>query len=132
MKFSRTVAYAVQAALTLADVGTDEPVPCSRLAAIGKMPERFLLQILRMLVNHGVLLSTRGVEGGYRLSRPASEISLLDVIEAIDGPIKATLEINRDGAGRYQARLEAAMNRIAGLLQRELGDVSLAELLGSR
>ncbi|HEY5316199.1 MAG TPA: Rrf2 family transcriptional regulator, partial [Pirellulales bacterium] len=60
MKFSRTVTYAVQAALALAQASGDRPVPCSRLAASGKLPERFLLQILRTLVTHGILLSTRG------------------------------------------------------------------------
>src|SRR5262249_11351063 len=47
MKLSRTVAYALQATLQLADVDPNVPVPCSKLAAEGGMPERFLLQILR-------------------------------------------------------------------------------------
>jgi hypothetical protein len=51
------------------------------------MPERFLLQILRVLVTHGILRSTRGVDGGYALTKPADQISLLEVIEAIDGPL---------------------------------------------
>ena len=77
MKLSRTVAYALQATLQLALSGDQEPVPCSRLAAEGKMPERFLLQILRNLVAHGILSSTRGVDGGYTLDRAPEEISLL-------------------------------------------------------
>src|SRR5688500_6281124 len=93
MKLSRTVAYAVRATLQLAQLQTTGPVPCSRLATEGKMPERFLLQILRNLVTHGILRSTRGVEGGYALLRPAEEISLLEVIEAIEGPYRTTLEM---------------------------------------
>ena len=65
MKLSRTVAYAVRATLQLAQLEADGPVPCSKLANEGKMPERFLLQILRNLVTHGILRSTRGVDGGY-------------------------------------------------------------------
>ncbi len=65
MKFSRTVSYALQATLQLAQEDRAAPVPCSQLAAEGKMPERFLLQILRNLVTHGILRSTRGVDGGY-------------------------------------------------------------------
>ncbi|HEX3654603.1 MAG TPA: Rrf2 family transcriptional regulator [Pirellulales bacterium] len=130
MKFSRTVAYGVQATLGLAQASGDRPVPCSQLAADGKLPERFLLQILRTLVTHGILQSTRGVEGGYRLSRSAAEISLLEIIEAIDGPIVATLEVNQPAASRYHARLAAVLGRVASLARRELGSVSLADLLG--
>ena len=67
MKLSRTVAYAVRATLQLAQNPSDSPVPCSKLASDGNMPERFLLQILRNLVTHGILRSTRGVDGGYTL-----------------------------------------------------------------
>ena len=87
MKLSRTVVYALHAILQLAQAKGESPVPCSRLAAKGGMPERFLLQVLRSLVTHGILSSTRGVDGGYRLAQSADEISLLDVIEAIDGPL---------------------------------------------
>jgi Rrf2 family protein len=50
------------------------------------MPERFLLQVLRSLVNHGILVSTRGVDGGYSLARSLDEISLLQILEATEGP----------------------------------------------
>lgn len=130
MKFSRTVAYAVQATLNLAETGGEDPVPCSRLASTGKMPERFLLQILRTLVTHGILVSTRGVEGGYRLSRPAGDISLLEVVEAIDGPITASMEINKAAAARYHGRLMAGLNAVAATVRGELGAMTLADLLG--
>ena len=87
MKLSQSVAYAIHAVLRLASGGESAPVACGRLAADGKMPERFLLQILRNLVAHGILESTRGVEGGYTLDRAPEDISVLEVIEAIDGPI---------------------------------------------
>src|ERR671910_748696 len=93
MKLSRTVSYAVQAVLQLAQLDPQTPVPCSRLAAEGKMPERFLLQILRSLVTHGILRSARGVDGGYALVKPADQISLLEVIEAIEGPYDSSLEL---------------------------------------
>ena len=60
MKLSRTVSYALQATLQLARSTSQVPIPCNRLAAKGDMPERFLLQILRNLVAHGILESTRG------------------------------------------------------------------------
>src|SRR4029078_8838136 len=97
MKLSRTVAYAVRATIQLAQTNSGAPVPCSRLASEGHMPERFLLQILRNLVTHGILHSTRGVDGGYSLERKPDDISLLDLIEAIDGPLIAMLPDPENG-----------------------------------
>ncbi len=87
MQLSRTVEYALHATLQLARSTSGEPVSSSKLAAVGVMPERFLLQVLRLLVTHGLLRSTRGVDGGYMLARDPSEITLLDVIEAVEGPM---------------------------------------------
>ena len=129
MKLSRTVAYALQATLQLARSETSRPVPCSRLAAEGRMPERFLLQILRNLVAHGVLRSTRGVEGGYSLQRNPSDISLLEVIEAAEGPMMSDVPLG-DGLPREsQARLRQAVVRITDLARDELEAIKLAHLL---
>ena len=111
MKLSRTVSYALQATLQLAQADSELPIPCSRLAADGKMPERFLLQILRNLVAHGILGSTRGVDGGYTLERSAEKISLLDVIEAIEGPISVSLPAGDGLAAGPRTRLEEALAR---------------------
>lgn len=86
MRLSRASAYALGAVLQLGQAPPGLPVPCSQLAKQGHMPERFLLQVLRNLVNHGLLASTRGVEGGYRLARPLEQITLLQVLEATEGP----------------------------------------------
>jgi Rrf2 family protein len=87
LRLSRTMAYAVQATIYLARELPNLPIPCSQLARIGRMPERFLLQILRRLVQQGVLRSTRGVDGGYSLSRSPKEITLRDVVDALDNPL---------------------------------------------
>lgn len=129
MKLSRTVAYALQATLQLAKAEAGVPVPCSRLAADGKMPERFLLQILRNLVAHGILSSTRGVEGGYTLERAPEDISLLELIEAIDGPMNPTLPVNEGFAPESKLKLETAMNEVTARARRELDSVKLADLL---
>ncbi len=74
--------------------------PLQQTRAGGQMPERFLLQILRSLVTHGILSSTRGVDGGYALERPVEQISLLEVIEAIDGPLNSAPAPAKGNAGR--------------------------------
>ena len=112
MKLSRTLSYAVQATLQLAELNKEGPVPCSRLAGDGKLPERFLLQILRNLVTHGILSSTRGVEGGYALIRPADKISLLEIIEAIEGPVDSALETVEGLTEGSQRKLSEALSQI--------------------
>jgi Rrf2 family protein len=129
MKLSRTVSYALQATLQLAQYGSDTPVPCSRLAAEGKMPERFLLQILRNLVAHGILGSTRGVEGGYTLERAPEEISLLQVIEAIEGPLTSALPAGEGLPEESRIRLEQALAEVTEVARRELEAIKLAQLL---
>jgi Rrf2 family protein len=130
MKLSRTVSYALQATLQLARADKAAgPIPCSRLAAEGGMPERFLLQILRGLVTHGILESTRGVDGGYALRREAGDISLLDVIEAIDGPMTPVVSIDEGLPEGSKAKLECALAEVTELARRELRAITLAHLL---
>ena len=130
MKLSRTASYALQAVLQLAQSdASGYPVPCSRLAAEGKMPERFLLQILRTLVTHGILGSTRGVDGGYSLERSPDEISLLDVIEAVDGPVTPSLPPAEGLSEQANSKLKCALAGITELARRELAAVKLIHLL---
>ena len=129
MKLSRTAAYALQATLQLARSEAGGPVPCGRLAAEGGMPRRFLLQILRNLVTHGILGSTRGVDGGYMLQRSPTDISLLEVIEAIDGPLHSRPPIHRGLPEECKTKLECTLKQVTELARRELRAVTLAHLL---
>jgi len=129
MKLSRTVTYALQATLLLARSDTNRPVPCSQLANEGHMPERFLLQILRSLVNHGILRSTRGVDGGYSLVRRPDEISLLDVIEAIDGPIDSGLPENDGFLLESQAELQQALKQVSSTARQQLNQIKMSQLV---
>jgi Rrf2 family protein len=129
MKLSRTVAYAVRATLQLAQLEAETPVPCSQLASAGKMPERFLLQILRNLVTHGILRSTRGVEGGYALTKPADQISLLEVIEAIEGPYDSSLELGEGLSLASQDKLRHALDEVTSTTRNQLEAIKLSQLL---
>ncbi|MCU0874065.1 MAG: Rrf2 family transcriptional regulator [Pirellulaceae bacterium] len=130
MKLSRTVSYAVRATLQLAQNSSSAPVPCSKLASEGEMPERFLLQILRVLVTHGILKSTRGVEGGYSLSRSPEAISLLEVIEAIDGPLETAGELPAtDEPVDVQQLLQTALRQVTSTARQQLESIKLSQLL---
>lgn len=89
MKLSHSVVYALQAVIALAEIGGDMPVSSRQIADRGKMPERYLLQILRGLVANGILQSSFGVSGGYSLTRPPQEITILEVLDAFESPITA-------------------------------------------
>ena len=90
MRVSAKVDYAVRAATELAaaqDAG--RPVTAETLAKAQDIPVKFLENILQGLRQSGVVESRRGPEGGHLLARPAGEITLADVIRAIDGPLAA-------------------------------------------
>lgn len=129
MRLSRASVYAIRAALQLVDAPAGLPIPCSQLAKAGEMPERFLLQILRHLVTHGLLQSTRGVDGGYQLSRPAKEISLLQIVEATDGPLTSELP-PLDGMPEVSRKqLFCVVQDITRATSLRLSQTSLADLL---
>jgi len=129
MKLSRTVAYAIQATLQLAESESKSPVPCSKLAAEGSMPERFLLQILRNLVTHGILQSTRGVEGGYTLLRRPDDISVLEVIEAIDGPLGSDVPVSEGLNSESQERLQLALRQVTRTARQQLESIKLSQIV---
>jgi len=93
------------------------------------MPERFLLQILRNLVTHGILRSTRGVDGGYALTRPPEEISLLNVIEAIEGPMDAGEPTSEGLPEESQAKLKGALTAITNTARQQLEAIKFSQLL---
>ncbi len=86
VRVSAKADYAVRAAVELAVAG-DGPVKAEQIAQAQEIPLKFLESILLDLRNAGLVNSRRGVEGGYWLARPAAEISLAQVIRAVDGPI---------------------------------------------
>lgn len=86
MHISAKVDYAVRALVALAAEGGG-PVAGTSLAQSQGLPAKFLEGILAELRRSGLVVSQRGAEGGYRLSRPPEHISLADVFRAIDGPL---------------------------------------------
>jgi Rrf2 family protein len=87
VRVSAKVDYALRAAVELAALESDWPVKGERLAGGQGIPMRFMENILGELRQAGIVASKRGAEGGYLLARPPAEISLADVIRAVDGPL---------------------------------------------
>ena len=89
MRLSARVDYALRAVSELAAAGgtATRPVTSERLATAQAIPPKFLESILLQLRRSGIVQAQRGPEGGYWLARPAGEVTLADVIRAIDGPL---------------------------------------------
>jgi Rrf2 family protein len=85
MRISKKAGYALRALAVMARRGGSSSI--QELSARERIPVKFLEQILLTLRHAGLLSSKRGVGGGYTLARPASEISILDIIQELDGPV---------------------------------------------
>ena len=81
--------YALRALAELGRSGGDAPVPIGELARRRDIPVQFLEQLFAVLRRAGVLRSQRGVKGGYSFARPPSEITVLELVELLDGPLGA-------------------------------------------
>jgi Rrf2 family protein len=106
MRMSDGVEWGVHACTVLAALPSDRALPASKLAEYHGVPGAYLAKHLQSLARAGVLETVKGARGGYRLARPPAEITLLDVVEAIDGdePGFRCGEIRRRGPAALPAR----------------------------
>lgn len=88
MRLNQATDYAFRAVLHLSCLPRGQVVEAKLIAEEEHIPMRFLLKIFRLLIQAGIVESYRGINGGYALARTPAEISMLDVIEAIEGPIR--------------------------------------------
>ncbi|HEY7379671.1 MAG TPA: Rrf2 family transcriptional regulator [Gaiella sp.] len=129
MRVSAKADYALRAMLELAAAG--ERVKGERIAAAQGIPQKFLENILLDLRRAELVASQRGVEGGYLLARPAAEISVADVIRAVEGPL-ATVRGSRPEDVVYTgvaAPLQETWIELRSAMRGVLEETSLADLL---
>jgi Rrf2 family protein len=99
LRISRKIDYALRAMIYLASISPEAVVPFREIARQMLVPEDFLAKILKTLVDEGMVRSARGPHGGYTLARPAADISFLEVIEAVEGPVALNVCLDDDGCG---------------------------------
>jgi len=87
MRISAKADYAVRAVVELAAAEGEKPVKAERVATAQEIPLNFLENILGELRHAGIVRSHRGAEGGFRLVKPADEVTVADVIRAVEGPL---------------------------------------------
>jgi len=122
----------VRSMLALARDAGDRPVSARRIADAMDIPVRFLPQVLGALSRAGLVAALPGRSGGYRLTRPAAEISLLDVIEAIEGESRRRTCVLRGGPCGLDGHCDVHAVFYAGqeALLAELAGASFADLVG--
>ena len=132
MKLTRASSYALHAVAFMAAQKHDRPIASHLIAQARGIPERFLLKVLKPLVQARVLLSIKGPNGGYRLARPASDISMLEVLEAVDGPIRGQSPLSEEGNGALNHKLENICKENADQTRKQLEKIRINQLLGGR
>jgi Rrf2 family protein len=137
MRMNEGVEWAAHCTVVLAMLPPDATLPASALAEYHGVPGPYLAKSLQALARAGLVASVPGRGGGYRLGRPAERITLLDVVEAVDGadPFFRCTEIRKRGPARAPARAYTPVCAIAGAMARaedawraELGGTTVADI----
>jgi Rrf2 family protein len=135
VRISAKVDYAVRAVVELAATDDARPVKAERIATAQEIPLNFLENILGELRHAGLVRSHRGAEGGFRLARPASEVTVADVIRAVEGPLASVRgappeEANYAGAASTLPRVWIAVRaNLRGVVEHvTIDDIARAKL----
>ncbi|MFO0952579.1 MAG: Rrf2 family transcriptional regulator [Isosphaeraceae bacterium] len=127
MRLSAKAEYACVAVIALARMGGDgNPVRVRQIASAHGIPERYLVQILIQLKAAGLVHSARGATGGYSLSRSPEQITLREVLRAIDGPG----EPPREPSGPIERALASVVAQLREAEQTVLDRTTIAQLAG--
>jgi Rrf2 family protein len=130
MRLGRAAAYAVFATTHLAEHANGIPIQGKDIAEACGIPPGHLLKILQQLVRAQILSSERGPAGGFVLRKAAGEISLLEIVEAIEGPINGDLLLRNvaQNKERARSRLEQTCQEVANYAKSRLANTVVAEL----
>lgn len=130
MNISRSVSYAVGILLKVAQEGHGDSMTAAQISKGAKFPPRFLYRVLRRLVDAGMLRGVSGPGGGYALARPATQIHLLEIAEAVEGPREPTLlEAVHPKHRKAVERANGGLKKNQAAIDRALKGVTLAKML---
>jgi Rrf2 family protein len=134
MRISAKADYAVRAVVELAAAEGDKPIKAERIATAQDIPLNFLENILGELRHAGIVRSHRGAEGGFRLAKPANEVTVADVIRAVEGPLASVRggppeDAQYAGAATTLPRVWIA---VRANLRRVVENVTIADIANSK
>jgi Rrf2 family protein len=134
VRISAKADYAVRAAVELAAADDERPVKAERIATAQGIPLNFLENILSELRHAGIVRSHRGADGGFRLAKPAAEITVADIIRAVEGPLASVRGGPPEEAayGGAAAALPRVWIAVRANLRAVVEHVTLADLAGGR
>jgi Rrf2 family cysteine metabolism transcriptional repressor len=138
MLFSTKAEYGVRLMVELGRSEGSGPVALSAIAEAEMLPLSYLEHLVAKLRSAGLVISTRGAHGGYSLARPAAEIDMLDVVQALEGPISPMECFHTEREGRVLCSHEIdegracatklLWTRVQGGVTRALGGTTVADL----
>ena len=132
LELSRKSDYALRAVIFLAGLSPERYGRVSEIAKAKDIPQAFLAQILPLLANRGVVKSQQGAHGGYSLARTPTQITFLDVIEAVEGPLrlnKCTGEQHEDCSILESCEMQSIWSMVQKRTAEFLHNVTLADML---
>lgn len=136
MKITQEADYGFRVVLYLSKLGYGEKIEAKVISEEENIPLRFLLKLLRKLTQKGIIKSFRGINGGYSLNKQPKDISLRDIIEAIDGPIyinRCLYDPDHCNLKRSnKCSVHKALSRIQVKLINELESIHFSDMLNEK
>ena len=134
MKVSLRSSYGIMAAVDLAMQSGSAPIQAKSIARRQGIPARFLEQVLHAMKKAGLVSSQRGAQGGYVLSRKPSDVSVAEILEALEGPVLRTTELNgrAHGTSPVAALLAKVWDRVHEAERHVLEGITVEELAGEQ
>lgn len=120
MQISRAGDYALRAVVYLSKQDSNRLCTIGEIAQLQQIPQAFLAKLMPMLIKGNVVKSVQGPKGGYRLARGAGEINFLEVIQAIEGPIRL-VQCQEDGSC-CEIEEFCSLNEVFAMAQKQLMD----------
>ena len=131
MKIKTASHYGLIAAGCIAEQADEGWVMAGTISEEYGIPLEYLFNILQQMVKANILLSKRGPTGGFTLARPAKEISLLEIIEAVDGPISTQLELaQQTKKAQFSVEMEKVCQRASDKAASILSRAKLSQMVG--
>ena len=129
MKTSRTTEYALLATVHIAQNYKEGRVLSQKISKEYNIPLEYLLKILLQLAKANILRSKRGPNGGFVLARDAKKISLLEIIEAVSGPMVSNMHLSDHTNKKFSKNIEAVCDKAIGMARNVYAKTSLADVM---
>jgi Rrf2 family protein len=129
MNLPRTVEFALHAAMQIAQADAGSPANISALVTGADIPDRYVGIILDRLTHHGILQASAHLDGSYVLAKEPESISLLELFEAVDGPMPDVVIVAKGLSAGVRSKVTQTLNAVAESTRSTLGALTLAHLV---